>query len=655
MSIVEMQKIHIVALLNYQDQILKSLEKNEVLDIQTISEPTQLPSFADELGNKEYELAEIKSTISFLEKVKQEKRSFMESFVPPKEEMTEEQFQKSCREFDCTDFVRQCDGYEDELSNLKNLKTELINDRARLLPWTNLNTSLNTLTCSIKTCLVLGKIKTRQFVNFKNNLENLSKAVEVEIVSQTKEETYLIITHLAAEKELFTPVIAKSSFETISLPITDKTPAQEIDRINSMIKETDQEIQETLIKVNHLARHLEKIKFMYDHVLGSKASLEIKQKLADTNYTFVIEGWIKKAELAKIKENLLNITNELEIYEIEPAKDEKPPVALQNPRVLSPFELITNIYGTPKHNEWDPSLALAFFFALFFGICLGDFGYGLILAAISIYFLKRYRLPEGGKKLFRLLLFGGGVAAIVGMLTGSYLGFSPNAIPTTLLPLKHLLSRIQIIDPIKSPLIMLVFSLALGVVQILFGIILQMALRIKNKEYVSAILDDGIWFFFLSSLVFLIVSSALGLETVKIASNMSIGGAVALVLTQGRHKKNIFAKFFSGLLSLYKVSGYMGDTLSYSRLLALGMSTTIIGSVINILAGMVKGGIPILGVVLMIVLLIFGHLFNLIIGTLGAFVHSTRLQMVEFFSKFYEGGGREFQPYKRQAEYTIIK
>jgi V/A-type H+-transporting ATPase subunit I len=240
-------------------------------------------------------------------------------------------------------------------------------------------------------------------------------------------------------------------------------------------------------------------------------------------------------------------------------------------------------------------------------------------------------------------------------LTGSYLGFSPSEIPAALLPLKQLLISIQIVDPIKSPLVMLIFSLALGVVQILFGIFLQMLQKITKKQYVSAVIDEGLWMFFLGSLVFLIVSNALSLQTARIASYFSIGGAAALVLTQGRHKKNIIQKFLSGLLSLYKVSGYMGDTLSYSRLLALGMSTTIIGSVINILAGMIKGGVPILGFVLMIVILILGHLFNLVVGTLGAFVHTTRLQMVEFFTKFYEGGGREFRPYKRQAEYTIIK
>ena len=460
---------------------------------------------------------------------------------------------------------------------------------------------------------------------------------------------------MAPENQLFTELLSKTSLNQISLPLAEETPAQEISRIRLLLIEVEAETKEILAEARGLGRHLTRLKFMYDHTLENKAGLEIKQKLADTDYTFVIEGWIRKADFNKLKQQLSKVTSESEIFKIEAAPGEKPPIVLKNPAILSPFELITKIYGTPKSEEFDPSIFLSFFFALFFGICLGDFGYGLILAAVSFYFLKKYRLPEGGKKLFRLLLLGGGVAALVGILTGSYLGLSPKEIPATFFPLKEFLTSIQIVDPVKSPLAMLVLSLALGVIQILFGIFLQMLQRIKNKQIVSAILDDGLWIFFLGSLVFLIVSNALSLQTLQIASRMSLAGTVALVLTQGRHKKTILQKFFSGLLSLYKVSGYMGDTLSYSRLLALGMSTTIIGSVINILAGMLKGGVPVLGILLMIALLIVGHLFNLIIGTLGAFVHSTRLQMVEFFSKFYEGGGREFRPYRREAEYTVLR
>ena len=654
MSIVEMQKIHIVSVLEHKDQILKCLQKNEVLDIQSVSEAENSPISAEELGKYEYHLAEIKSAITFLESAGQIKRSFIETFIPPKEEISEEELVQTCREFKCPEIVKKCSELENRLANLKNLKIGLQTEHDKLLPWRKLEVPLDTLTGTVKTCVVPGSIKTKEFREFKNKIERATEAVEIKVVNKTKEGTYLAMVYLAAQAIFFTDLLSKTDFNQIALPITENTPKQEITRIGVLLSEVETETKEILAEARDLGRHLTRLKFMYDHTLENKAGLEIKQKLADTDYTFVIEGWIKKADFNKLRQQLSKVTSESEIFKLEAAPGEKPPIVLKNPAILSPFELITKIYGTPKSEEFDPSLPLSFFFALFFGICLGDFGYGLILAAVSIFFLKKYRLPEGGKKLFQLFLLGGGVSALVGILTGSYLGLSPKQIPAVLLPLKELLSSIQIVDPVKSPLAMLVLSLALGVIQILFGIFIQMLQRIKNRQFASAILDDGLWIFFLGSLVFLIVSSALSAPTIWVASRLSILGAIALVLTQGRHKKNIIQKFLSGLLSLYRVSGYMGDTLSYSRLLALGMSTTIIASVINILAGMVRG-VPVLGLLLMMALLIFGHLFNLLVGTLGAFVHSTRLQMVEFFSKFYEGGGREFRPYKREAEYTILR
>ncbi|MFC1568209.1 V-type ATP synthase subunit I [Candidatus Margulisiibacteriota bacterium] len=650
-----MQKIHIISLLDHKEPVLKCLRKNEVLDIQTVSQAGQPELPAPEAGQYEYELAKIKSAIDFLEGIEPRKKSFVESFIPPRDEVAEADFLEVCRDLDCPDLVRKCEALENQLANLKNLRSELSSDLANLLPWQSLGLPLTDLASTAKTLVLPGKVKARSLAEFISRLAKLTRAAQVEVVQQTREEAFVLVIGLAQEEGPLSDLLSRSDFSAVTLPNSPLPPAQQIDRLRTLIKDCDKEIKERRLEAKELARQLNKLKYMYDHILGEKTAAEVQQKLANTKYTFVIEGWLKKADLNRLEKELSRTTREVGVVKIEPAKGEKPPVALENPRGFAPFELITNIYGTPRADEFDPSIPLAFFFALFFGLCLGDFGYGVILAAFSVYFMKRYRLPAGGQKLFQLLIFGGGVSALVGILTGSYLGISPKEIPAALLPLKQLLTSIQIIDPIKSPLTMLLFSLALGVIQILFGISLQMALRIRNKDYVSAILDDGLWFFFLSSLVFLLVANALAWPTALLAARFSIAGAVLLVLTQGRHKKNIVEKFLSGLLSLYKVSGYMGDTLSYSRLLALGMSTTIIGSVINILAGMVKGGVPGLGIVLMIVLLIFGHLFNLVIGTLGAFVHSTRLQMVEFFSKFYEGGGREFKPYRRQAEYTVLK
>ena len=647
MSIVEMQKVHIVSTKNNQDQLIKQLEKAELIHIQSIGRAEE-PVTSDKVSQLEYKLAEIKSAITFLEGIAQQKKSFIESFLPPKELIKEAELLQACRGSNCQQIIERSKQIADRLANLKNLANELLTQKKLLLPWQGIDLQLNSFSATVKIIIAPGKIKTSLANTLIEELKNTSSATDISIVKKEKEATYLIVTYLHDENQLIGDLLTKVGFEPIALPETKLTALAEQQRLSKILADVCAENNELLAEAKKLAEQLNKTKYMYDLIFEQKANQTVKQNFADTNYTFIIEGWIKKQDLNKIRSVLNKITREFDVFEVEPAEGEKPPVVLKNPHAFSPFELITKIYGTPKSDEWDPSIALSFFFALFFGICLGDFGYGLILAGFAYYFLKKHRLPEGGRNLFKLLMFGGGVAAVVGILTGSYLGFTPKEIPVPWL------TSLQIIDPIKSPLVMLLFALTLGVVQILLGIILQMALRIRNKEYVSALLDDGTWLFFLSSLVFLIVASALGLPLAGLASKMSIAGAVSLILTQGRHKKNIFEKFFSGLLSLYKVSGYMGDTLSYSRLLALGMSTTIIGSVINILAGMLRG-IPVLGILLMIVLLIFGHLFNLVIGTLSAFVHSTRLQMVEFFSKFYEGGGREFKPFKREAEFTIIK
>lgn len=650
MSIVEMQKIHLLSLKKHQETILNLLKNSEIIDIQQVKESEHEPS-TKELGAYELQLAEIKSVIAFLETIGEIKKGFIESFFTEKKEISEKELSTVCREFDCKKFIENCKGIESQLTNLKNLTTELNNDIKKLLPWQSLNVPLQALGCGIKTCIVAGKVRTSDFLDLKSGFEKFSDAVDIVVTEQTKEETHMILLYLATEKNGLVNLLSKANFEQIILPISEKTPKEEIKKLQLILANTGKDIEEQVEAAKQLLSHLDKIKYIYDHNLDNKSMVEVKNKFIDTNYAFIIEGWIKKSDYEKLLKQLAKITPEVEVSRISPREGEKPPVILKNAGILSPFELITNIYGTPKSDELDPTGPLSFFFALFFGLCLGDLGYGLILIAFSLYFLKRYRLPKGGVKLFNLLMFGGGVATLVGLLTGSYFGLTPKDIPA-LLPI---LSSIQIVDPIKNPLTMLGFSLALGVVQILFGITLQMIHKIMNRQVMDAILDDGLWIYFLSALIFLIVSSAAFPSAVKLASNLSIAGAVLMVLTQGRHKKTIIQKFLSGILSLYKLSGYMGDILSYSRLLALGMSTTIIGSVINILAGMVKGGIPILGIILMVILLIFGHTFNLVIGTLSAFVHSTRLQMVEFFSKFYEGGGREFRPFKREAEFTILK
>lgn len=639
MSVLEMQKVQVISLKPHKEPILKQLQKIEAMDIRSVEPLAETQEY-------EVELAELRSAILFLEGFSGKKKTFIESFIPPKEELTEEEMEQACRETDCGELLEKCKAIEGELANLKNLIQELKADEAKLLPWSALDIPLANLACTEKTCIAAGVIKSAHFEEFRDKFNKFSTAADLMVAGKNKEETHLVLIYLSEESEAIGGFISKSELSIIDLPTSERTPAMEIAQLRSVMEKTKKELQEQHDEAIKLTRSLDRLKYFYDQLMEKRRLSEAKRKFFDLEYTFALQGWIKKQELAKVRKELLKVTDELEIFPVQPDKDEKPPVALENPPFFSPFELITNLYATPKPGEIDPSIPLSFFFALFFGICLGDFAYGIVLSLFSLYFLKKYKLPKGGVQLFNLLLMGGIVSAVVGVLTGSYLGFSPKDTP---------LAPLQIIDPVKDPITMLIFSLVLGVVQIFYGKFLSFFSKFNNKDYTSAFLDDALWIFFLASLVLLAVSLAVPIGMTRIAAYLSIAGAVGLTLTQGRSAPNIFAKLINGLLSLYSVSAYVGDTLSYSRLLALGMSTTIIGAVINILADMARGGVPGLGIVLMIIILIFGHLLNLVIGTLGAFVHSTRLQMVEFFGKFYEGGGRAFRPFRREAEYTVIK
>ena len=654
MSVVEMQKVHLAGLKRSKDDILHCLRKNEVIDIQPLETGKKGLPALEEIGKYEFQLAELKSAIVFLESILGSKKSFIDSFVPPKEEITEEEIFTVCREFDCGDILNQCKDVETNLASLKSLKAELKSECGRILPFKSLEVPLDHLTSTANICIVPARIDSRYFDEFENKFSKFSRAEHILVVSRTDRQTYLIIIYLVCESRTINDFISKTNLVLLTLPSSVRTPSREIAHIEEVLRKTESEHDETVSLAKALTKHLNKLKYLYDITLGKKAMLETRQKLSDTDYAFVAEGWVKKEDLERLGRKLKKISEAVVIYPIEPAEGEKVPTAIKNPPLVSPFELVTKMFALPRQNEFDPTAALSFFFALFFGICLGDFGYGLLLTIFCVYFLKRYKLPQGGRNLILLLLIGGIFSILAGVLTGSYFGFAPADVPSAFPLVKNPAASLQILDPIKDPLKMLVVSLILGLIQIFFGMFLAMAQKIRNRRYLEAVIDDGFWIFFLASLLFYALSSFVSPSTTGLAKYMSIAGAVLLVFTQGRSENNFFKKFAFGLLSLYRVSSYLGDTLSYSRLLALGMTSAIIGSVINILAGM-TASVPFIGVVLMAVILIVGHLLNLVISTLGAFVHSLRLQLVEFFGKFYEGGGREFRPFKRTAEYTILR
>ncbi len=248
---------------------------------------------------------------------------------------------------------------------------------------------------------------------------------------------------------------------------------------------------------------------------------------------------------------------------------------------------------------------------------------------------RKLKLAGMGKQLVNLLFWGGVSSIIFGVLMGGWFG--------DLIPIKPLW-----FNPLSDPMRMLIFSFTVGIIQIYFGMAIQAYRSIKDGKPWDALFDQGGWYLFLTGLVLMIIPGG-----GQIGKWAAIGGALVLILTQGRSQKNPIRKLLSGLLSLYNVTGFLSDVLSYSRLLALGLATGVIASAVNTMGGLLANSI--IGILMMVILLAGGHMFNLIISTLSSYVHTSRLQYIEFFSKFFEGGGKAFQPFQIKTKFVDVE
>jgi len=385
-------------------------------------------------------------------------------------------------------------------------------------------------------------------------------------------------------------------------------------------------------RMRALAVHKPSLMSAHDLLLNDREKLLASRLLGETDAVVCLEGWIR----AKDKERLANLAGRVSdpaaVFFREPLPDEDPPVFLENPGPSRPFEIITGLYGLPERGYGDPTIPLAPFFFVFVGLCVTDGGYGFLVAALSLLYLKFGNPGTGARQFAKLALYLGISNIVFGTLFGGWLGF----------PIKSLL----LIDPLKDPIPFLALSLGLGFLQVWVGTLLAMIGGIRRGEYADAIGVKGGWLLLLPGLVLYLVTKN------PVAGFVALAGTAGIVLFSNK-SRNPFARFFGGLYGLYGISGYMSDTLSYSRILALGLSTAVIGMVVNNLT-VTAFRIPVAGWVLAPLIFVGGHLFNLGIGFLGGFVHSMRLQFVEYFNKFYKGGGRPFKPLRYESRYMDI-
>lgn len=518
-----------------------------------------------------------------------------------------------------------------------------------LTPWAKLDIPLE-MNETASTSVILGT------VNSKNKFSELLMAVSEEAPSAVMQEIsadvqqlYLSIICLKEEKEAVYEALRRFSFAPLSFGDQRGTPARAMENYQLKIERLELEIKEQEETLGALSAGRKDVEFLYDSLHMRRDRAKIVGDMLSTEMVFYFDGWMPKAA----QEQVESLLKQYEFYYdiAVPDDEEEIPVLLHNGGFAMPFEAVTNMYSLPSRKDIDPTRLLAPFYFIFFGMMLSDAAYGIIMAVACGLILKKFKLEGMTYRMIKMFFYCGISTFIWGALFGGWFGDFFTVAAKTLFNVDFVIKPIWF-DPLANPMKLLVLSLILGGIHLFTAMGIQAYIFIRDGQPLDALFDIGLWYVLLIGLVLFGVGGSVAPALVGVGQVMSIVGAVGILFTGGRKKKGIVGKLIGGLGSLYGITSYLSDVLSYSRLLALGLATGVVAKVINTLGSLAGGGIK--GAIVLLVAFVFGTIFNIAINALGAFVHSCRLQYVEFFGKFYSGGGKAFAPFERKTKYIRI-
>ncbi len=651
MGISRMLKMQLLGHLSVKEELKKYLREAGVVEVTDVSiEQKEIKFDEESVLETEKLLEKTEAAVQFLDGYV-EKLSFFERLGRGRLLTSPEEVERLSGELPLEEIWGRCDdlqnkirAYSDELARSRELVRALE-------PWAGVAVALESIATEgyeMQFWTLPEKAADEELSLLKERFP----LVEFEERARERSKSFLAVILPGTESEPLGEALGEMGAFHSTFANLEGTPADVMEKEKRRWKELAEEIEKAQSSARELAVVRNKLLMLADH-FGERIGLgQVERYLFSTDHTFLLEGWVNAAGRRRLQEHLTKRFDDIELSFRPPTGDENPPIDLENRPAIRPFEFVTTLYGRPIYREVDPTPLLAPFFILFFALCLSDAGYGLTLSAVSAVLLIKFKPSGGAGKMLQLLFMGGIVTALVGLVTGGVFGIEAESFPA-------FLQRFVFINPLDEPMKMLNIAFLMGLVHLLFGIGLRMASNFRAGFVGDALFDDLLWILFLAALTPLGYSVILGGEISPELSfwskRVSLGIAACIFLTGGRKQKGIVKKFFKGLIGFYDIVGYFGDVLSYARLLALGLATSAIAFAVNGIAGMVRGLPFYTGYIAAALILVLGHGFNMAVNTLGAFVHSGRLQYLEFFSKFFTGGGSEFRPFKSDRRYSVMK
>ncbi|MCJ7571312.1 MAG: V-type ATP synthase subunit I [Candidatus Thermoplasmatota archaeon] len=659
-----MKKASIIIHQNYVEVVVKNLHETGLMEIIDISKEDLNLESKNELINFKFDTCtsykdRFSKLINILTKVTPKKKGIKAILHPdlPKIKIVEDKILDEMYSY-AAGFINKIekDILEDE-QKLHKLDEEIkkINLNIQQLNYIK-DFNVDVLDIRESKYLVIKAGKTTDIKSIRTQIDGLEKSLiySKQFGTGKKAEWAVIVVTYISEKEIIEKIFREnvSEFNFQGLSGLPK------DILNSLEKEKEEINKETkkIVKLlRDLAdRYLNDLLALREELQIEIVKIEASNNFVKTNYTYIINGWILEKNQVALKESLTFISDDHVIcnFESPSINPDNPPTYYYTPSWAGSFKTILEMFATPKYNDINPMFFVGIFFILFFSFMLGDAGYGLVILFCSLYgYIKLGKHSPFFKDWSFMGIWLGVTTTVVGFLTNGFFGdLIPRFIygdPTKSLYSLDVMGVHLPIDGLRNPIIMLSIALILALVQLNLGITLGMYQSYRNKEYRALLLQYGSWIPLQLGggllIGYMILDWYLDTIFVYIAIIFTLIGIILLFI----HTR--------GPVGFFSITGYVGDWLSYARLIALGLSTAGMALAINVVGELVIQMIPIIGFVIFIIVMILAHFANLIIQGLGAGVHSLRLQYIEFFNRFYEGGGREFTPFKIKRVYTKTK
>lgn len=533
-----------------------------------------------------------------------------------------------------------------------------------LLPWKNLDISMRTLGTSSLSIFIGSFPEELTEADLKQKIAQALPelpAVQVEVVSAQSQMTCVcVMCHIKYGMQMESCL--RSLGFTYPASPSKEPPAQRIELLRKQIEAEKREMETARQEI--IAQADKRLQFHYtaDYFTMRADKYRVLGELLQSSHLFVVTGYIPEQDALTLQRELeekFQVFVELET----PDEEEEVPVKLKNNSFTAPVEGVVAGYSLPLKHEVDPSSIMAIFYYVLFGMMLSDAAYGLLVTVGCAVVLWKFKnIEEGLRKSLQMFFYCGISTTFWGVMFGSYFGDAIPVIAKTFFQTDLTIPAVWFV-PLENPMQLLLFSFLLGIIHLFTGLGVQLYQLLKSKKYADALYDVVFWYFLVGGLIIFLLSTdmfnemmALGFQFPALVGTVAMVfagiGAVGIILTAGRESKSPVKRGLKGLYGLYNVSGYLSDILSYSRLLALGLATGVIATVFNQMGSMLGGGV--VGAIFFILVFLVGHSMNLAINLLGAYVHTNRLQYVEFFGKFYEGGGRKFEPFSAKTKYFKI-